>query len=65
MLPEMDGSLAAGSRPSTSYGPGLPKSVPSHRHRLSPEQLRSTSSAVGVLVHSCLYLVTKPDAVGC
>ena len=46
MLPEMDGSLAAGSRPSTSYGPGLPKPVPSHRHRLSPEQLRSTSSTV-------------------
>ena len=48
MLPEMEGSLAASSRPSTSYA--VQKPVPSQRHRLAPEQLRSTSSAVSILI---------------
>ena len=52
MLPEMEGSLAAGRRPSTTYGPGLQKPVPTHRHRLAPEQLRPTSSAVRALLIS-------------
>ena len=47
MLPEMEGSLAASSRPSTSYA--VQKPVPSQRHRLAPEQLRSASSAVSIL----------------
>ena len=47
MLPEMEGSLAASNRPSTSYA--VQKPVPSQRHRLAPEQLRSTSSAVSII----------------
>ena len=50
MLPEMEGSLAASNRPSTSYA--VQKPVPSQRHRLAPEQLRSTSSAVSILITS-------------
>ena len=50
MLPEMEGSLAAGSRPSTSYGPGLQMPVATHRHRIAPEQLRSSYSAVRALI---------------
>ena len=49
MLPEMEGSLAASSRPSTSYA--VQKPVPSQRHRLAPEQLRSTSNAVSILIY--------------
>ena len=49
MLPEMEGSLAASNRPSTSYA--VQKPVPSQRHRLAPEQLRSTSSAVSILFY--------------
>ena len=48
MLPEMEGSLAASSRPSTSYA--VQKPVPSQRHRLAPEQLSSTSSAVSLML---------------
>ena len=59
MLPEMESSLAASSRPSTSYATGLPKPVPSHRHRLAPEQLRSVSSTVGALICFLMHLVIR------
>ena len=64
MLHEMDASLAASSRPSTSYSTGLPKPVPSHRHRLAPEQLRSASNTVGVLIYLFRYIMIGMGVVG-
>ena len=63
MLPEMEGGLAASNRPSTSYA--VQKPVSSLRHRLAPEQLRSTSSAVSILISIRKVLLQEEGASNC